>query len=115
MKPPKPTYVLTYRCAHCGQENTASDLDTPICHYCDSDSKMTLISREVITPELLADKLKASADRMMSALEGAYAALQKEQPTLSGDFDEEKELLEIMGQARKLQEHFHQLELREEE
>lgn len=110
MKSDRPQFLLTYLCTQCGMEGGFSDQQTPVCRYCDEPAKMTLVSKDPITPELLAARLKASTDRMMAALEGAYDALQKENIP---DPDEEMELLEIMARAQKLRDHVQGLELQD--
>jgi len=92
-----------------------SDLEEPKCFYCDESSALTLVSKEPITPESLAARLKASTDNMMNALRGAYGVMSKEDVADETGKDPEKEMLELLATAQALRDQINSLELREEE
>lgn len=108
---PKPQFMLLYRCISCGQESGFTENDEPQCRYCDSSEGMELVSRKELTPEVLAERLKALADNMMKNLQSAYASMASEDMEM-GDEDPEKELLKIMSRAKNFQEKIHGLELK---
>ena len=74
---------MIYRCIKCGLESGYTELDAPSCRYCDESTEMTLISKDPLTPELMANRLKTLADNMMKNLESAYETFS----------DEEKQML----------------------
>lgn len=91
-----------YRCAQCGVDSGMSDCESPVCFYCDAEEGLTLISKELITPEALAARLKASTDRMMQALRDAYDVMPKDDAVPDNpDEDMEKQMLEIMARAQE--------------
>lgn len=108
---PKPQFMLIYRCTSCGQESGFTENDEPQCRYCDSSEGMELVSKKDLTPEVLAERLKALADNMMKNLQSAYESMGSADFEI-GEEDPEKVLLKIMGRAKNLREKVHGLELK---
>jgi hypothetical protein len=112
----KPQFLVVYRCEHCGMDSGLSDIQEPECFYCDDNSALTLISKEPITPEALAARMKLVTDRMMDALRDAYEVMPEiDEPTEDVDEDPERAFLNLMAKARELRDEVHHLELRDPE
>ena len=111
----KPKYIVVYRCSGCDMESGHSDLDEPSCHYCDATTGLTLVSKELITPESLAARIKATTDNMMKALRNAYEVMPKDEAVSENEEDYEKQFLELMAQAQDFRDRIHELELKERE
>lgn len=110
-----PKFIVVYHCGICNKESGFSDQDEPICQYCDADSQMTLVSKEPITPELIAARLKASTDNMMRALRGAYESMPDADLTFGKDEDPEKFMLHLLAKVQKLKDDIQSLDLRSSE
>jgi len=68
----KPTTLITYRCSHCGESVTRTELDMPVCSFCDAKEGLVETGREPITPESLARGMERSLGRMMESLQKAW-------------------------------------------
>jgi hypothetical protein len=113
MKKKKPKYILVYSCQICGLESGYTELDKPLCRYCDIETPLTLVSKENISIEAITKRLKASADNMMNALKGAYNTMPEElKENSTEENDPEKELLIAMAKAKSLNEKIHKLKVR---
>src|SRR5690606_884877 len=93
----KPAYMMVYECGECGQTSGFSDLDDPRCYYCESTTSLTLISRQELTPEVMAARLKAVTDNMMKNLESAYQSMTDadKAPIADDEKDWEGEMLNL--------------------
>lgn len=99
----KPKYMIVYRCEECGHESGYTELDRPKCRYCKTSSPMTMISKQELSPKVIADRLRKSTDNMMKNLEKAFEMLpQVGNDILGPDKDAETELLKLMAEAKKL-------------
>lgn len=99
----KPKCMIVYRCEGCGQESGYTEQDKPKCRYCKTGSPLTMISKQELSPKVIADRLRKSTDNMMKNLEKAYELLpQIGNDSLGPDKDAETELLKLMAEAQKL-------------
>lgn len=87
---------------------TRTELDKPVCFYCESSGDFEVIKKEEITPEVIASRLKITTDRIMDNLTKAYFADKDKMD----DFEEE-ELLKIMSKANKFRKRVQALKLKE--
>ena len=112
-KRPKPEFMIIYMCAECHQDSGFTELDRPICRYCDTKTEMTLVSKVKITPEVMAARLKTVTDRMFSNLQSAFESMTDEDKKhFSPDEDPEKEMLLLLDKAKKLKDDIQSLELK---
>ena len=89
----KPQWMIIYDCAQCEMDVGLTELQIPQCLACGSTD---LIERErkELTPQVMADRMKLSADRMYENLQKAYDARPE-------DFEEETQLLEALALAKE--------------
>ena len=112
IKRDKPKYILVYRCEMCGLESGYTELDPPLCRYCHEETVMTLVKQQDLTPEAIAERLKASADNMMRNMENAFHSMTEEDKELFGDDkDAEGEMLKLLARMQKFKEQIEQLKL----
>lgn len=102
----KPQFMLTYLCLNCNFDFAISDTDKPRCFYCDAKDGFKLLSREKITPEVIAARLKKVSDRLMDNLKSAYEAGKDDE-----DFDETM-MLQVLDKASQLRKKTHSLKLK---
>ena len=113
--------MMIYRCTKCGQESGMTELKEPMCYYCEEatdPSDLVLVSQKILTPEVMAERLKAVTDNMMKNLRLAYEARPDDDGSDSeSGIDAEHELLKIMAMAKDLSDKVQSLEIkvREEE
>ena len=113
MSKKKPKYILVYSCQICGIESGYTELDKPLCRYCDKETPLTLVSKEKLTIEAIAKRLSAVADNLTLNLKKGYDSIPEElKKDATEEFDAEKELLKVMAKAKSLQERLHNLELK---
>jgi hypothetical protein len=94
-------------------ESGYTELDKPICRYCDKETILTVVSKEKLTIGAIAKRLQASADNMMKNLRGAYDTIPEElKKNATQQFDTEKELLKSMAKAKSLNENLGKLKLK---
>lgn len=98
--------MIIYRCEDCDQESGYTELNTPKCRFC-KKTRMKLVSKQELTPEVLAARLVVTTDNMMKNLEAALNILP------SGDPDAEGDLLRIMARAKELRDKVQGLKLEE--
>ncbi|MEW6468404.1 MAG: hypothetical protein AB1458_05735 [Bacteroidota bacterium] len=111
---PKPRYLLLYRCSACGQESGYTERDTPVCRYCDEKAEMSLLSKKEITPELMAEYLKALSDKMLANLRSAYEKMTEEdKASFPKGMDPEQQMLMLLAKAKKLRDDIQGMELKE--
>jgi DNA-directed RNA polymerase subunit RPC12/RpoP len=109
----KPQYMIIYKCEACGQESGFTELDSPQCRYCKSEEHMVVVSKQELTPEVMAARLKAVTDNMMKNMESAFQTL-PEQPkdVLGENVDSEAEMLRLMARMQKLRDQLQNLDLK---
>ena len=111
-----PQFMMVYRCNKCGQESGMTELREPMCYYCEEatdPSDLVLVSQKLLTPEVMADRLKTVTDNMMKNLRLAYESRPDDDDAdPNSDVDAEHELLKIMAMAKELSEKVQSLELR---
>jgi len=94
-------------------ESGYTELDKPLCRYCDKETPLTIVSKEKITIEAITKRLKAAADNMMTNLRGAYDSMPEEmKKNATKEFDPEKELLKSMAKTKSLNENLAKLKLK---
>jgi hypothetical protein len=108
----KPQYMVIYRCKACKLESGYTELDVPKCRYCEEETSMELISKQELTPEVMADRLKAVSDSMMKNLESAYQSMPDDKDLMGDDKDAEEEMLKLLAMMQKLRDQIHNLELK---
>jgi hypothetical protein len=110
---PLPKFMVIYKCSECGHESGYSEHDRPVCRVCDG-TNVTLISKKEITPEVMAERLKATTDNMMKNLQMAFEQLGTVEGNPFGDDkDAEAEFLKLMAKAKKLRDDVQGLELKD--
>lgn len=107
----KPQYMVIYRCKTCTLESGYTEQDVPKCRYCDEETSMELISKQELTPEVMAARLKAVSDNMMKNLESAYQSMPDDQNLLGDDKDAEGEMLKLLAMMQKLRDQIQNLKL----
>jgi DNA-directed RNA polymerase subunit RPC12/RpoP len=114
MKKPMPQFMMVYKCSTCGLESGYTELDEPACRFCEEKTTMTLESKQELTPEVMAARLKAVTDSMMKNLESAFHSLTEEDKnTLFGDKDAEGEMLKLLAKSQQLKNKIQGLELKD--
>ena len=78
MRAGKPKFMIVYLCGKCSFRFGRTELHTPICSYCQARSGFTVVKKEKLTPDAIAERIKESTDNMMNALMGAYKVKPKE-------------------------------------
>ncbi|MBS4027381.1 MAG: hypothetical protein KGZ58_01990 [Ignavibacteriales bacterium] len=111
----KPQFMCIYLCEKCKMDSGYTELDKPVCRFCDRPTTMTLVSKKELSAEVLAERLKQTTDRMMQNLTGAYEAFDEDDFEKDEDFDPEKTLFELMAKAKKLRDAVHNLDTKESE
>lgn len=86
--------MVTYVCNKCGQDFARTELDKPVCFYCEAEGDCEIVNKQEITPEIIAERLKLVNERMMENLKKAYMN--------KPDGVDEDELLEVMSKAKEL-------------
>jgi DNA-directed RNA polymerase subunit RPC12/RpoP len=110
----KPHYLILYKCNACGQESGFTELDVPQCRYCKSNAQMQEISKQELTPEVMAARLKAVTNNMMKNMESAFQTLPDLDKDVMGEnVDAEEEMLKLMAKIQKLRDQIQGLELRD--
>jgi len=108
-----PKFMLIYLCASCGLESGFTEQDNPVCRYCDKKTKMELISKQELSTEVMAARLKTVTDRMFSNLQSAFESMTEEDKELfSEELDPEKEMLLLLDKVKKLKDDIQSLELK---
>lgn len=112
----KPLYMIIYKCSACGQESGFTELDSPRCRYCDSKEHLEVISKQELTAQVIAARLKATSDNMMKNMENAFQSLPDlDKDVLGKNVDPEEELLKLMAQMQKLRDRIQDLKLKNSE
>lgn len=108
----KPQFMIVYKCSTCGQESGYTELDVPSCRYCKIEDSLEMISKKELTPEVMAERLKAVTDNMMKNIESAYQTLPEYEKGTTGDSDPEEELLKLMAKMQKFRDQVQNLKLK---
>jgi len=112
-KKSKPEFMIIYLCSKCNLDSGYTEHEKPICRYCEEKTEMTMISKEKLTPEVMAARLKLVTDRMFSNLVSAFESMTEEDKKLiSQDEDGEKEMLLLLDKTKKLKDKIQALELK---
>jgi DNA-directed RNA polymerase subunit RPC12/RpoP len=88
----KPQWMIVYDCLQCGMDSGLIELQPPKCFGCGS-SDLVERERKELTPQVMADRMKRTADRMYENLQKAYDARPE-------NFGEETQLLEALALAK---------------
>jgi hypothetical protein len=97
-----PKYLIVYKCNTCGQDCGYTEKQKPRCRFCGNPKNLSIVSKQRITPEVMAARLKEVTDRMMSNLISAYEQLPKTQENIVAEGkDAEIEMLKLMDKAKK--------------
>ena len=110
-KKQQPKYMIIYQCQECGHESGYTELDKPMCRYCQTTTDLTVSSKQEITPELVMARLKKSTDNMMKNLEGALKQVPDFASKVDGDPDTEADLLKLMARAKEFHDKVHGLRI----
>jgi len=112
----KPKFMMIYLCSSCGLESGYTENDKPVCRYCETKTRMELISKQELSPQVMAARLKTVTDNMLSNLVSAFESMTEEDKKLfPPDSDPEKEMLLLLDKAKKFKENVQSLELKEPE
>jgi len=104
--------MIIYQCQSCGQESGYTESDKPRCRYCNAQESLTMVSKQILTPELLSDRLKSLSDNMMKNLESALHFLPElDNDAFGPDKDAEMEMLTLLARVQKFRDTIHNLEL----
>jgi hypothetical protein len=115
-KKSKPEFMIIYQCAECNLESGYTELDKPVCRYCDTKTVMTIISKEKLTAEVMAARLKKVTDSMVSNLVSAFESMTENDKKLFSDGDDpEKEMLLLLEKAKKFKDDVQALELKDQQ
>lgn len=100
----KPKQMIVYLCSKCGFKFGRTEQYIPICSYCNAKTGFTVVKKEPLTPEAIAERLKESTDNMMNAFIAAFGTRPKE--------IDENELLKVMQKAKELKDNVQSLKLK---
>jgi len=112
MEKQKPEFMIVYKCEACGLESGYTELDKPKCRFCEGNGTMTIVSKQELTAEVMAARLKAVTDSMMKNMEMAFDSMTEEGKISMGDQDAEGEMLKLMARIQKFKDQVQQLKLR---
>lgn len=107
----KPGMLITYLCTRCRWDFARSEKDEPACTMCSKSDRLKELKREPMSQQALEIAMMRSMERLMTGLQGAYDAQQKQAEGASSTRDEKKNdeeeilLLEAMVKAKNLQKH----------
>lgn len=109
----KPQYMIVYKCNHCGQESGYTELDVAKCRYCEATEGLEVVSKQELTAEVMAQRLKAVTDNMMKNLESAFQKLPDvDKDALGKDVDPEEEMLKLLARVQKFRDQVQNLKLK---
>jgi hypothetical protein len=111
----KAEFLITYRCKTCGEQSSFADAQEAQCNYCDASTGLEEVDRQKITPELMEQQLKASAERMLANLQSAFENMTEDDKAAFGEKDAEKEMLLLLAKAKKFKDGIDKLNLNEPE
>ena len=103
-KSKKPEWMITYFCPRCQMDSGRTELDPPLCYFCEQSDGLTELKREKLTPEVLFGRMQMATNRMMENLEKAMAIEGK-----GTDDKEEMMLLQAMAMGQELQQEIKKL------
>jgi hypothetical protein len=75
----KAKYLVTYLCADCGVDFARTELSVPICFYCRSNGAHKIIKREVLTAEVMVNRMKFVSERAIQGLVSAFGSAPEEE------------------------------------
>ena len=106
--------MITYWCDECQMDSAMTEQQAPKCFGCDSNARLTEIKREKFSPDVMAARMKAVADRMLWSLQKAHEILREEiavappgSPKRAELDQQEAELLAILAKSKFLNEGTH--------
>lgn len=100
----KPKQMIVYLCGKCGFKFGRTEQYVPVCSYCNARKGFTIVKKEPLTPEAIAERLKESTDNMMNAFMAAFGTRPKE--------IDENELLKVMQKAKEFKDKVQSLKLK---
>jgi hypothetical protein len=110
----RPLFMRIYKCNSCSQESGFTELDEPICRYCDAKDSLVLISEQELTAEVMAIRLKEVADKMMNNMKSAFDAMDDSAKDAFGEGkDTEEEMLKLLARIQRFRDQIHNLELKD--
>ena len=112
----KPEFMVVYLCSKCELDSGMTELDEPKCYYCmhteEGAGELKLISKEKITPEAIAYRMKVAADRIMENLSSAYDSMDDELKDMELDGEDfEKKMLELLERTKRFNDNIHEMDL----
>ncbi|MDZ4824819.1 MAG: hypothetical protein SH856_15295 [Flavobacteriales bacterium] len=112
-----PQFMLIYHCSTCEQDSGFSELEDALCRFCNKNNAMTLVSKQELTPEVMAARLKEVTNNMMKNLEVAFNSMTDEDKVmLSGEGnDAEQQMLELLAKVQKFRDDVQGMELKDPE
>lgn len=114
MEDKKPEFMMIYKCSSCGMDSGMTEGEQPVCHYCDKETTIELISKQKITPELMAERLKLLSERMFNNLKMAFENMSEEdKKAFPQGVDAEQQMLLLLAKAKKLKEGVQEMKLKE--
>ncbi len=100
--------MITYLCPQCGMDFAVTELDKAKCFYCQaSDIEFIQKKKQKLTPKVIKERLKITTNRMMENLQKAYVAGKE-----SGCDEDTDELIDVLAQAKELQQEITDLKLK---
>ena len=109
----KPKFIIIYKCDVCSLESGYTEQDIPVCRYCRAQTNMVEISKQELTLEVMAARLKTVTDSMMKNMELAFESMSDEdKATKEGGFDAEGAMLKLMAKIQKFKDDVQNLKLR---
>lgn len=95
----EPKFMIIYLCSNCGLDFGRHELEAPVCFNCGAAEDHTVISRQELTPEVIAERVKLTSNRMYENLQKAWDTRPDE---IRNDPKKEKEFIELLKQAKEL-------------
>ena len=111
-----PKYLIIYQCNSCGQDCGYTEKQRPRCRFCGNKYELVVISKQKITPEVMAARLQEVTNRIMSNLLSAYEQLSHAGENIVAEGkDAELEMLKLMDKAKKFKDKVDALEFKKPE
>lgn len=111
-KKAQPKELITFLCTRCRWDFSRTEKDVPKCTLCGKIDRLKEVGRQPMSQQALEGAMMRSMERLMTGLEGAYEAQQKQSQRGSSTRGDEKKnddeeilLLEAMVKAKNLQKH----------
>lgn len=97
--------MVTYLCRQCGADFARLEQEIPECFGCGHSKGHKILSKKECTPEVMAERIRLSTNRMMENLKKAWEVRPKE---IREDPKAEKEFLKLLNRAKELRNHTHE-------